>query len=50
MNMREYKLPEDTLVAVVNYLAAHPFNQVAELITKIQADAKLIVESEEKED
>jgi hypothetical protein len=41
-------LPTETLSEILSFLSTMPYNQVVNLITKIQGEAKLVPEVEEK--
>jgi hypothetical protein len=46
--MKNFTLPEEILVKVLNYLATRPYNEVAQLIQDVQGKATPV--AEEKED
>lgn len=47
--MKKFALSEEVVAQALNYLASKPFNEVHQLIAKIQADAKLLPEEPEVE-
>ena len=44
--MKKFKMSENIINAILDYLSTKPFKEVVQLINAIQEDAKLIEESQ----
>ena len=47
--MAAFKLSEETVNAIVQYLGRRPYAEVATVVKAIEVDARLVKEDEEKE-